>query len=291
MSEEQTKEEPRLEMMLKAVGWVRSTIKDPILRADGRSLELQAELEDARWVSREDVARAFAGDHPDILPAPFPRVGSRAPTLAGMVADPERESGEPERQEAPDEPSSDSGTTGSGSAERRRRIGMIAAIGAALVALGAAWVLASPVGAAADDSFHLASIWCAPTAPDDACTNVGDAFAAGKDFVEVPVEITFEAHCFAFDPLTSAACPVSESLVDQVLSYLPRLAAGGVLALFAWVLAMLLKKLAVRGLASTRLDEKVSREAGMKPVSDSLGDVVAVAEFTARISGAEAMWS
>ena len=28
-----------------------------------------AELEDARWVSREDVARAFAGQHPDILPA------------------------------------------------------------------------------------------------------------------------------------------------------------------------------------------------------------------------------
>ncbi len=27
------------------------------------------EIEDARWVSREDIARAFAGDHPDILPA------------------------------------------------------------------------------------------------------------------------------------------------------------------------------------------------------------------------------
>jgi NAD+ diphosphatase len=27
------------------------------------------ELEDARWVSREEVARAFAGEHPDILPA------------------------------------------------------------------------------------------------------------------------------------------------------------------------------------------------------------------------------
>jgi NAD+ diphosphatase len=27
------------------------------------------EIEDARWVSREDIARAFAGDHPEILPA------------------------------------------------------------------------------------------------------------------------------------------------------------------------------------------------------------------------------
>ena len=124
-----------------------------------------------------------------------------------MVADPERESADAVRQEAADEPSNDAGTTGSGSAERRRPIGMIVAIGAALLALGAAWVLASPVGAAADDSFHLASLWCAPTAPDDACTNLGDAFAAGKDFVEVPVEITFEAHCFAFNPFASAACP------------------------------------------------------------------------------------
>ena len=134
-------------------------------------------------------------------------MGSRAPTLAEMVADPERESADAERQEASDEASNDAETTGSGSAERRRRIGMFVAIGAALLALGVAWVLASPVGAGPDDSFHLASIWCAPTAPDDACTNLGDAFAAGKDFVEVPVEITFEAHCFAFDPFTSAACP------------------------------------------------------------------------------------
>ncbi len=124
-----------------------------------------------------------------------------------MVADPERESGEPERHEAADERSTGAETIDSGEPAQPRRIGMIAAIGAALLALGAAWVLASPVGAGPDDSFHLASIWCAPTAPDDACTNLGDAFAAGKDFVEVPAEITFEAHCFAFNPLASADCP------------------------------------------------------------------------------------
>ena len=63
-------------------------------------------------------------------------MGSRAPTLAEMVADPERESADAERQEASDDPSNDAETTGSGSAERRRRIGMIVAIGAALLALG-----------------------------------------------------------------------------------------------------------------------------------------------------------
>jgi hypothetical protein len=88
---------------------------------------------------------------------------------------------------------------------RRRTLGAVLVVGA-LAVLGAAWTLASPVGAAPDDGFHLASIWCSPTAPDDACTNLGDAFAAGKDFVDVPAEIGPEAHCYAYDPYRSAAC-------------------------------------------------------------------------------------
>jgi len=93
-----------------------------------------------------------------------------------------------------------------GDVSRRRRIGIVVSVGLALAVLGAAWTLASPVGAGPDDGFHLASIWCSPTAPDDACTNLGDAFAAGKDFVEVPAEIGPGAHCYAFDPYRSAAC-------------------------------------------------------------------------------------
>lgn len=88
----------------------------------------------------------------------------------------------------------------------RRRLVFLVAVAVAVAVLGAAWTLASPVGAAPDDGFHLASIWCSPTAPDDACTNQGDAFAAGKDFVEVPAEIGPAAHCYAFDPYQSAAC-------------------------------------------------------------------------------------
>ncbi len=52
-------EEPRIEMTLKAVGRVRSPIKDPILRADARSLELQEDLEDARRRAR-DIAETVA---------------------------------------------------------------------------------------------------------------------------------------------------------------------------------------------------------------------------------------
>jgi hypothetical protein len=90
----------------------------------------------------------------------------------------------------------------------------------ALAVLGAAWTLASPVGAAPDDGFHLASIWCSPLAPDDACTNLGDAFAAGKDFVDVPAEIGSGAHCYAFDPFRSAACQgaIESGTTEQALA-------------------------------------------------------------------------
>ena len=53
MPEERNQEEPGIEMTLKAVGRVRSPIKDPILRADDRCLELQGSLEDARRRARD----------------------------------------------------------------------------------------------------------------------------------------------------------------------------------------------------------------------------------------------
>lgn len=65
-----------------------------------------------------------------------------------------------------------------------------------------------------------------------------------------------------------------QALVDQVFAYAPKLAAGVVLMLVAWLLATILRRLATKGLASTKLDEKLSAEAGMKPVSESLGNVL-----------------
>jgi len=65
-----------------------------------------------------------------------------------------------------------------------------------------------------------------------------------------------------------------QTLVDQVFAYAPKVAAAGVLALVAWVLAMILRKLVVKGLAATALDEKISTEAGMQPISDTFGNVL-----------------
>lgn len=64
------------------------------------------------------------------------------------------------------------------------------------------------------------------------------------------------------------------ALVTKVFEFAPSLFAGGILALIAWVLGSVVRSLATGALSRTTLDEKVSTAAGMKPVSDSIGDVL-----------------
>ncbi len=64
------------------------------------------------------------------------------------------------------------------------------------------------------------------------------------------------------------------ALVTKVFEFGPSLFAGAALALVAWVLANVARSLTVKALSKTTLDEKVSAAAEMKPVSDSIGDVL-----------------
>ena len=68
-----------------------------------------------------------------------------------------------------------------------------------LVVLGG-WAVASPVGSAPDDDFHLTSIWCANGARADLCL-------AGPTPGEriVPPAVLY-APCFAQDPEVTAVC-------------------------------------------------------------------------------------
>lgn len=65
-----------------------------------------------------------------------------------------------------------------------------------------------------------------------------------------------------------------QALVTKVFEYGPSLFAGAILALIAWVLASLVRSLTTSALSKTTIDEKVSTAAEMKPVSDSIGDVL-----------------
>ena len=59
-------------------------------------------------------------------------------------------------------------------------------------------------------------------------------------------------------------------LISQLTGYAPRLIAGGVLALVAWLVASLVKAVTQKLLDKTTLDEKLSEHANMSPISESL---------------------
>jgi len=79
---------------------------------------------------------------------------------------------------------------------------------AAAVALGA-WAVSAPVGAAPDDDFHLASLWCAPTASADYCEPI-----AGTSEGEIRTAVSLGLRCFIIDETVSGAC-TADVLADD----------------------------------------------------------------------------
>ncbi|PCE28040.1 hypothetical protein BWP39_05915 [Paraburkholderia acidicola] len=63
-------------------------------------------------------------------------------------------------------------------------------------------------------------------------------------------------------------------LVTRIINYLPNLIGGAILALIAWLIASLLRNVASKALHSSKLDDKLSASAGMRPMSAYLGDVL-----------------
>jgi hypothetical protein len=60
-------------------------------------------------------------------------------------------------------------------------------------------------------------------------------------------------------------------LVTKIVNYLPNLIGG---ALIAWLIASLLRSVADKALLASKLDSKLTETAGMRPMSDYLGDVL-----------------
>ncbi|MBN9460846.1 MAG: mechanosensitive ion channel [Burkholderiales bacterium] len=63
------------------------------------------------------------------------------------------------------------------------------------------------------------------------------------------------------------------AMIGDVVGYLPRVLAALVLALVGWMIAMLVRTGLGRLLDRTTIDERLSAEAGMRPISESIGHV------------------
>ena len=63
-------------------------------------------------------------------------------------------------------------------------------------------------------------------------------------------------------------------LANQIFGYLPRLIGGTLLVLIAWLAATLLRALVARLLSITDWDDRLSKQAGMEPMSKNVGNVL-----------------
>lgn len=73
--------------------------------------------------------------------------------------------------------------------------------------------------------------------------------------------------------LTVVSGPL-EGLANKVFDFIPQLAAGGALIFVAWLIATIVRMLVTKVLGATSIDDKLSAEAGMRPMSKSAGDIL-----------------
>nr|WP_194948321.1 DUF2142 domain-containing protein [Actinomyces trachealis] len=94
----------------------------------------------------------------------------------------------------------------------RRALGVVAVL--ALLVTGIAWALASPTGGTADETYHLASIWCPRPIDSSGCQT---RFVDGEKEILVPAKIAPRDPCFARNSGKTAECTLS--LSDSELVY------------------------------------------------------------------------
>lgn len=65
-----------------------------------------------------------------------------------------------------------------------------------------------------------------------------------------------------------------EALVREIARYMPRLVSGTVLAIIAWLLAMILRALAARAVVAARFEDRLLEAAGMPPMAKRMGTIL-----------------
>ncbi len=72
--------------------------------------------------------------------------------------------------------------------------------------------------------------------------------------------------------LMSVSAPFA-NMLNEVMVFLPRIIAAGIILVVGWVLASVVRAALTRVLASTSIDERISADADMPPIGNSIGQV------------------
>jgi len=144
-------------------------------------------------------------------------------------------------------------------------------IAGALGILVVGWIVAMIVRAAFRKALSLLKVNARVSADSESKgIDLENGIASGAYWIVIL--ITFIA---VFDTLNlQLVSQPLNALVTQIFDYIPQIIGGVVLTLVAWLLATGIRMLAGKALASTSLDDKLSAEAGMSPVSGNIANVL-----------------
>ena len=140
----------------------------------------------------------------------------------------------------------------------------------ALAILIVGWVVAVVARAASIRLLALLKVNQRIQESTDQKMNVETGIAAGVFWVIVLVTVLGVLNALDLDLVSDPF----QVLVTQIFGYLPRLAAGTILVLVAWLIATVLRTLITRVLEKSSLDKNLSAKAGMEPMSKNVGNVL-----------------
>ncbi|MEX0958662.1 MAG: mechanosensitive ion channel [Burkholderiales bacterium] len=140
----------------------------------------------------------------------------------------------------------------------------------ALAILIVGWIIAVIARATVRKSLSLLKVNARIDETTQEKVDVEGGLAAGVFWLIILLTLIGVFNTLSLDLVSD---PFNE-MMRQVFGYLPRLVAGALLLLLAWVLATALRALVSRGLAATTWDKKISEQAGMQPMSKSVGNVL-----------------
>ena len=144
--------------------------------------------------------------------------------------------------------------------------GILGALGILIVG----WIIAVAARAGVRKSLGLLKVNARITESTQQEVDVEKGFAVGVFWLVILVTLIGVFNSLHLEQVSNPF----NALLTQVFAYLPRFAAGVLLLLLAWIVASAVRMLITKALGATDWDEKLSAEAGMQPMSQSVGNVL-----------------
>jgi hypothetical protein len=144
--------------------------------------------------------------------------------------------------------------------------GILGALGILIIG----WLVAVVVRAAMRRVLGLLKVNTRIAESTGQAVNVESGIAAGVFWVIILITLVGVFNSLNLDLISN---PFAD-LVRQIINYLPRLIAGTVLLLVAWLLATVARAVVNKALSATTIDEKISAQAGMEPMSKTVANVL-----------------